>query len=552
MSTDAHNAEERQRESEARFRLMADHTPVMIWMCDPDKKCTYFNRAWFDFTGRTAEQELGSGWLDNVHPDDLGPFMETANKGFGARVSFRVEFRLRRSDGAYRWVLGSAVPLLSADGQLEGYIGSTLDLHDRKAIEHELEVRVRERTRELQELNQALIAEIGQRKRAEDELSQSRKLEAVGRLAGGVAHDFNNLMTGILCVSDEILVEKGLRERVRDDVQEIAKAAARAAALTKQLLAFGRRQVAAPQRVDLNHVIGDMQTMLRRLIGEDIDLSFSPGPDLGAVQIDPGQVEQVLMNLVMNARDAMPNGGKITIKSEQIVYAEGTRERHVEITPGRYAHLSIADTGTGMTAETQAHAFEPFFTTKGLDKGTGLGLATVYGIVKQNGGHIYFESGDGTGTTFDIYLPSVEAPVDRPNGAARPEPQPSNGTETVLVVEDEPIVRRVASRALASRGYRVLVASEAHEALQIAEAYDGRIDLLLTDVVMPGMNGRQLAERLSTVRPEMKVLFMSGYSEDVIVKRGVLAPGINFIEKTFTSTTLSERVRDVLDGRSKR
>jgi two-component system, cell cycle sensor histidine kinase and response regulator CckA len=389
-----------------------------------------------------------------------------------------------------------------------------------------------------------VIAEdITERMRLEEQLLRSQKLEAVGRLAGGVAHDFNNLLTGILGYAD--LLHRGLADDDprRRDAEEVKRAAERAADLTRQLLAFSRRQVLEPRVLDLNEVVEDMQRMLRRLIGEDIELVTAVEPDLGRVEADPGQLEQVIANLVVNARDAMPNGGRLVIQTANAEVDETfTSGRAGGMQPGPYVVLEVSDSGAGMDAETQAHAFEPFFTTKEVGKGTGLGLATVYGIVKQSGGFIWVYSEPGEGTTFKIYLPQVEKPVDV---AAAPPPRSARGgTETVLVVEDEEVVRDLIGRDLTGRGYSILTAGTGREALAVAAGHDGAIDLVVTDVVMPEMGGLELMQRLTAARPGIKVVYMSGYTERAVADGVVPRP---LLQKPFNASTLADTIREVLD-----
>lgn len=383
-------------------------------------------------------------------------------------------------------------------------------------------------------------------KRTQDQLLHAQKMEAVGRLAGGLAHDFNNILTTIIGYSEFLAASLNKNDPRWADVQEIKSAAERAASLTRQLLAFSRRQVMRPQILDLNALIDDLEKMLRRLIGEDIELVTALEPGLWAVRADPSQIEQVLLNLVINSRDAMPSGGELTIETGNRWIDAEYAGRHLEVEPGPYVMLAVSDTGVGMSEEVQAHVFEPFFTTKENGKGTGLGLATVYGIIKQSGGHIWFYSEPGIGTTFKIYLPRVEEKA-RPLERKRPPVEMPRGTETVLVVEDEDIVRSLACRILAQHGYTVLEAGRPEQALQIGLEHDGPIHLLVTDVVMPGMGGRDMADRLMAVRPEMKVLYVSGYTNNTIAHHGILEPGVAFLQKPFTPATLLHRVRQVLD-----
>ncbi len=403
-----------------------------------------------------------------------------------------------------------------------------------EAYSQTLESRVEERTRELSQ--------------AQDQLRQAQKMEAIGKLAGGVAHDFNNLLTAITGYS-ELIMSSDLAQGdpVRGNVEQIRQAADRAASLTGQLLAFSRRQMLHPRILNLNVVVANIDKMLRRLIGEDIDLVTVLAPALGRVKADPGQLEQVLMNLAVNARDAMVQGGKLTIETADVELDGAYALRHLAVRPGPYVMLAVSDTGCGMDAETRSHLFEPFFTTKERGKGTGLGLSTVYGIVKQSGGNIWVYSEPGRGTTFKIYLPRVEEAAEALVAPAA-SITPARGSETLLVVEDDEAVRSLARKVLERQGYTVLEARDGDEALAIGEGHAGPIPLMLTDVVMPGRSGRDVARQLAAVRPDMKVLYMSGYTDNAIVHQGVLDPGIAFLPKPFTPDALARKVREVLDA----
>ena len=393
---------------------------------------------------------------------------------------------------------------------------------------------------------QGIIRDVTERRRLEEQLFQSQKIEAIGRLAGGVAHDFNNLLTTIIGHSDIILMDLEENDRLRGDLEGIRRASDRAASLTRQLLAFSRRQVLQPKVLDLNRVIADTEKMLRRLIGEDVELSTILGPDIRRVKVDPGQMEQVIMNLAVNARDAMPQGGNLTIETANVDLDEVYAQKRRVVRAGRYVMLAVSDTGVGMDMETQSQIFDPFFTTKGLGQGTGLGLSTVYGIIKQSGGYIWVYSEPGQGTTFKVYLPRVEADADSVQKEHAPK-EMLHGSETVLVVEDDEAVLKLAGRILRRHGYSVLEAQNAEEALSISSQHEGLIHLIVTDVVMPGMSGRELAGRLRSIEPETKVLFMSGYTDHAIVHQGVLDKDVTFFQKPFTSDTLVRKVREVLD-----
>ena len=380
----------------------------------------------------------------------------------------------------------------------------------------------------------------------EAQLRQAQKMEAVGRLAGGIAHDFNNLLMVISGYCEFLIEAVGSDPALRGPAREIARAADRAAMLTRQLLAFSRKQMLAPKVIDLNAVVTENLTMLRRLIGEDIDLIMIPGCNLGSVKADPGQIEQVIMNLAVNARDAMPHGGRLTIETANVTLDEGYAHLHSEVTPGEYLLLAISDTGAGMDAETQSRIFEPFFTTKGA-KGTGLGLSTVYGIIKQSGGYVWVYSELEKGTAFKIYLPRVTAAGEPVAISAQAWSTAATGHETLLLVEDEVTLRELVRQYLQNQGYVVLEAASTAAALQISNSHASPIHLLLTDVIMPGMNGRELAQRITSSRPAMKVLFMSGYTENAIGHNGLLEPGLNLLQKPFSLPALKTRVRELLD-----
>lgn len=389
--------------------------------------------------------------------------------------------------------------------------------------------------------------DVTENRAVEDQLRQAQKMEAVGRLAGGIAHDFNNLLTAIMGYGELAAGRLKPDDPTRTELSEIDRAAHRAADLTRQLLAFSRKQVLQPRVVNLNGIVSQTDKLLRRLIGEDVELVTRLHEPLGSVKADTGQIEQVLVNLAVNSRDAMPQGGKLTIETSEVELDESSSAFHFEVPPGRYVLLAVSDTGTGMDAQTLSHVFEPFFTTKEAGRGTGLGLSMVYGVVKQSGGHVTVYSEAGIGTTFKIYLPRVE---DAPEEDRAPSDHatPLGGAETILVVEDEEAVRRLTCRTLEAHGYRVIPAADAHDALLLCERYAGQIDLMVTDVVMPELSGRAVARRAAVLQPRMKVLFMSGYTDDAIVQHGVLDAGTAFLQKPFTPRSLAAKVREVLDS----
>jgi PAS domain S-box-containing protein len=396
---------------------------------------------------------------------------------------------------------------------------------------------------------EVIAEDITERRQLEEQFRQAQKMEAVGRLAGGVAHDFNNLLMVINGYTEVLLEQLEPGDGRHQKVQSIQQAADRAAMLTRQLLAFSRKQLLELKVVDVNHVISDMERLLRPLIGENIELITRLAPDAGRTRADAGQLEQVIMNLVVNAKDAMPDGGKITIQSSDVTVRQNFRE-HRFIQPGRYVVISLGDTGHGMDKETLSRIFEPFFTTKEKGKGTGLGLSTVYGIVKQSGGYVFANSDLGGGTTFYIYFPRVE---DSPEALlpVKAQDNDNGGSETVLLVEDEDSVRELVRETLAGRGYRVLEADNGEAGLRLAEVHGDEISILITDVVMPGMGGRELAKRLMAMRPKIGVLYLSGYTEDAIVNHGALDPGTAFLQKPFTLQKLAQKVREVLRSKAK-
>jgi two-component system, cell cycle sensor histidine kinase and response regulator CckA len=499
--------------SEASFRLLFDHNPLPMWVYDAETfRFLEVNAAAIAHYGYSRDEFLQMRIVD-IRPAEHVERLYEAIKDLATRD-------LRRA-GVWRHRV--------KDGRLI----------DVEVISHRLEFHGRPAAL-------VVVEDVTERRTLEQQVRQLQKMEAVGQLAGGIAHDFNNLLT-VVTGRCALLTDRLPPDHPgRRDVDIIHKTTERAARLTAQLLAFSRKQVLQPKVLDLNELMSGMAPMLQRLIGEDIELAFMPGLDLGRVNADQGQLEQVVLNLVVNARDAMPRGGRLTIESANVELDETYARAHVGAQPGPYVMLAVSDTGCGMDAATQARVFEPFFTTKAPGKGTGLGLATVYGIVKQSGGNVWVYSELGRGTTFKIYLPSVEAATEGSEpGAAAPEAV--RGTETVLLVEDEEELRTLGREVLQGYGYTVLLAHDAPDALVIAERYLGPIQLMVTDVVMPKMSGRDLARALAPSRPEMKVLYASGYTDSAIVRHGVLDAGIDFIQKPFTPDALGRKVREVLD-----
>ncbi len=413
----------------------------------------------------------------------------------------------------------------------------------------DVEMTVREIAYGGQAVALAVLVDVTDQHHLEEQLRQAQKMEAVGMLAGGVAHDFNNLLTIITGYSQLILNGLALQDPNRHSVEQIMKAGERAAALTKQLLAFSRRQVLQPRVLELNKLVSSLSTMLQRLIGEDIELRLALSADLGRVSADPGQIEQVLMNLAVNARDALPRGGVLTIETANIHLDERYTGRHIAVKPGSYILLGVSDNGTGMDAATRARLFEPFFTTKGTGRGTGLGLSTVFGIVKQSGGTVDVYSELGRGTSVKVYLPRIDQPVVAEAASGRKAL--ARGTETILLAEDDEMVRNLVRETLLREGYKVIAAADPMEARRLADHYRGAIQLLITDVVMPKVNGRELADQLLDQRPDLKVLYMSGYTDNAILNSGILQKEVPFLQKPFTPAALTEKVRDVLEDNDK-
>ncbi|HXM67858.1 MAG TPA: ATP-binding protein [Candidatus Acidoferrum sp.] len=507
-------AQENLRRSEMNFRSLVSHSPYGICRCDSSGQLLDANPALLAMLGYASAKELIGTHLGGLYTDtqqwfELADHLRATTPFTGLMVEWM------RQDGR------SAVVRLSGRAVSDGAKEKTFELFAEDVTEQRV-------------LQQQLL--------------QSQKMEAVGRLAGGIAHDFNNLLMVISGYSEFLLERLGADTTLRTPAQEIANAAARASSLTRQLLAFSRKQMLTPKILDLNGVVTENLKMLTRVIGEDIDLVMVPAVALGAVRADASQIEQVIMNLAVNARDAMPSGGKLTIETANASLDESYARFHAPLKPGSYVTISVSDTGAGMDSETQSHIFEPFFTTKG-PKGTGLGLSTVYGIVKQSGGYIWVSSEPNKGTTFKIYLPRVsETPESLAQTAAPAQPESVPGSETILVVEDEVNLRYLARQFLEKQGYRVIEAADGAAAMQIAVAHEGIIHLLLTDVIMPGMNGRELAQRILEIRPNTKVLYMSGYTENVIGRNGTLDAGIRLLQKPFTLRDLKDTVREVLNS----
>jgi len=509
MLEDLERAQIERREGRTRLGMMMEKVPAMLWTTDKDLHFTSAVGAALQSLGLRSEQLAGVSLLEYF--DKRGadfPAIAAHQKALaGESVAYEIEWAKRIFDSHVQ-------PLRSSDGEITGVIGVALDITDRKALA--------------------------------DQLRQSQKMQAIGQLAGGVAHDFNNLLMVVKGHAEILQDRLAESSPLRHNVEQVDKATDRAATLTRQLLAFSRMQVLQARVLDLNEVVSGMIKMFSRVIGADIEMAFLPCLNLGRVKADPGQIEQVLLNLVVNARDAMPEGGSLTIETSNVQLDRAYSLAHHNLEPGSWVMLTVTDTGCGMDAQTQSRIFEPFFTTKEQGKGTGLGLATVYGVVKQSGGFIYVYSEVGHGTTFKIYLPEVNSSVDR--DAAKPEIATPRGSETILFVEDEESVRELVRDYLSETGYRVLEASDGLQALEVAESHKGPIHILVTDVVMPRLSGRELASRLSAQRPKTKILFISGYTDDSIFRHGVLEGGVAYLQKPFNLKAIAQKIREVLDG----
>lgn len=504
-------------EREELFRLITENAADMIAVVDAKGGRLYNSPSYERILGYTAEDLAETNPLDQIHADDREKVAKAAADALRTGTGANLEYRMRHKDGTWRTLESSASTILKA-GQVEKLVIVNRDVTERK--------------------------------RLEEQFRQSQKMEAVGRLSGGVAHDFNNLL-GVIIGYGEVVQEGTAAESpLRSCVEEMLKAGHRAASLTRQLLAFSRQQVMDPRVLDLNAVVKDTEKMLKRLIGEDIQLKTDLAADLSHIKADSGQIEQVVMNLVVNARDAMPSGGKLEIVTRNFYMDDNFVRRYpYPVNVGDYVLLTVSDTGIGMDAATRNRVFEPFFTTKEKGKGTGLGLSTVYGVVKQSGGYIEVSSEPGAGATFKIYLPKVEDALATQKQTAE-LPDSLHGTETVLLVEDELSLRKLSRHLLELCGYSVLEAENGSDALKLSQEHNQKaIDLLLTDVVMPGMSGRALADQLVQQRPKTRVLYMSGYTGQTVGEHGVLAEGSCFLPKPFTREALARKVRETLDGR---
>ncbi len=507
-------AEEELRKSEERYRVLARATSDTIWRAHADGRGLIEHGSGSGLGSASIDSNLERNWLEAVHPDDRTASAKAWNEALAGKTAFECEQRILRRDGEYRQITVRGVPLIDADGQIREWIGAHSDVTDQRQLE--------------------------------DQLRQAHKMEAVGQLAGGIAHDFNNILMAITGFAS-FLHETVSGAEAKEYTVEIQKAADRAAGLTRQLLAFGRRQMLRPNVLDLNELVERESAMLRRLVPARITMSTVAGTDLGRVEVDLVQMQQVLMNLVLNAADAMRDNGTLTIETGNRSVSEVDRARYPFLKTGEYVSLAVVDTGCGIGEDGLARIFEPFFTTKAPGEGTGLGLSTAYGIVKQSGGYIWAESEEGKGSTFTVLLPRIErsAPVV-PAAPCFDSSKDARNAGTVLVAEDEDAVRSLVRLALKRAGYTVLTAADGEDALAVAKAHDGKIDLLLTDVVMPRMGGPELAVRLRESRPDLPVIFMSGYAGDALTREGSLPSGSAFVQKPFTPSVLASTVRDVL------
>jgi two-component system cell cycle sensor histidine kinase/response regulator CckA len=514
--TERMRAERAQAEAESKYQMIVERVAAISYIAElgiAGRWC-YVSPQIESILGYTQEEWLADSknWVRFVHPDDHGA-VQDAEDACIKGLAFQAEYRITRKDGRVIWVSDSAVVAEGAEGHpvMEG-----------------------------------IIVDITERKQLEGQLQQSRRMEAVGRLAGGIAHDFNNLLTIIKGYTELAVQRNEVPAPVRADIEHIEDATERAAGLVRQLLAFSRKQVLQPKNLDLNGVVLGLEKLLRRLIGEDIEMKTVVSAGLGTIKADPAQVEQVLMNLVVNARDAMPKGGRMIVETSNVDLDKTYASEHVSVKPGRYVMLAVSDSGTGMSPETIAHIFEPFFTTKGGTKGTGLGLATVYGIVKQSGGYIWVYSEPDKGSTFKVYFPRVDELAEKDSRSPHAV-SAKRGSETILLVEDDDAVRELTEVILATQGYKVICANGPKRAEEIAAERSQEIDLVLTDVIMPTMSGRELAKKLGARNPKMRVMYMSGYTDNVIAQGGVLEEGLAFLQKPFTPRALTQKVREVLD-----
>jgi len=503
--------------AEKQYRMLIETMNDGLFLMDENFLITFANKRFFEILGYPKDKIIGISMYHFLDVSNQRIFDEQIelHKKDGHTV---YELRFTRKDGQKIPVIVSPSAIIDADGQFKGSLG--------------------------------VITDISRIKQLEAQLAQAQKMEAIGTLAGGIAHDFNNILTTIIGNADLALMDIIKKESLRKGIEEIKKAGERAASLTRQLLAFSRKQIVQPEILDINELLTDIEKMLGRLIGENVELLTIPEPELWQIKIDSSQMEQVIMNLAINARDAMPQDGKLTIETANADLNENYFRKHgiKGEKLGHYVMLAISDTGSGMDKETREHIFEPFFTTKEVGKGTGLGLSTIYGIVKQNNGFIRIYSSPGRGSTFKVYLPKVKGDATKPEEKEQTPVDDLSGSETVLIVEDDYDLRKFVQEVLHCYGYRTLNAENGEDAMRVCKEHDDQIDLMITDVVMPKMGGREAAERLQPLYSQMKVIYMSGYTDNAIVRHGVLVPGLNFIQKPFTPEALARKVREALES----
>ena len=540
-ATERARAEQARRESEEQFRVFAQALPNQVWAARPDGSLYWFNQQVFAYGSQRIEDLQGvEGWTRVIHPDDYAMVAPAWAHSLATGDIYEVEFRIRRADGAYRWFLVRAEPVRGEDGVIVRWVGTNTDIDDRRrqsaelaALNDTLETQVAERTRELMV--------------AEEALRQSQKMEAVGQLTGGLAHDFNNLLTGISGSLEMmgVRIQQGRYGDLERYALAAQGAAKRAASLTHRLLAFSRRQTLDPKPTDVNRLVAGMEDLVRRTVGPAIEVEVVTAGGLWPTLVDPNQLENALLNLAINGRDAMPGGGRLTIETGNRWLDERTaRERDLE--PGQYVSLCVSDTGTGMSPDVVAKAFDPFFTTKPMGEGTGLGLSMIYGFARQSGGQVRIYSEVGEGTMLCLYLPRYHGETIDAEPTERTDPPRAVAGETVLVVDDEPTVRMLVAEILGELGYAAIEAADGASGLQILQS-DVRIDLLVTDVGLPGgMNGRQMADAARLSRPELKILFITGYAENAVVGNGHLAPGMHVMTKPFAMDALATRIRDLI------
>ncbi len=506
-----HLSEHALRLSVDRYRSLVVASAQVVWTANAAGDVVEDVPLWRAFSGKSVEETVGRGWLNTIHPEDREQARQAWSNAVKSRSNYATQYRALRKDGEYRDLLVRGVPVFEDDGSVREWVGTCTDITDQRQLE--------------------------------DQSRQGHKMEAMGKLAGGIAHDFNNLLGVIIGYSDLLMSTVQPGDASRREIEQIKKAGQRAASLTLQLLAFSRKQVLLPKVLDLNDVVRETSKMLLRLIGADIELVNTLSPTLDHVKADPTQIEQVILNLAINARDAMPNGGKLIIQTLNAELDESSnRYLNNDVKPGNYVLLTVSDTGIGMDKETQAHIFEPFFTTKEKGKGTGLGLATAYGIVKQSSGYIWVYSEVGKGTVVKVYMPRVQGALSHAQLEEAATPPTCSGT--ILLVEDEDSLRELSHKLLESMGYTVIEAANGADAIHIVGQCRDQIQLLITDVVMPGMNGRELAERLVASDSKMKVLYVSGYTDEGIMQ--TLVPGVAFLQKPFTRDSLAKKIQEAL------